>query len=120
MSDRRVIFWLNTSQYLSQIGTIWVDELAGVRLRGFASALDRLAETRAFVLKRKVFELHLGGFLHVVVVLLVVAQVRDQLKQAIRNSDPTRKIIKSSTSFHSTATMRYWKKKKTNAISDPG
>ena len=42
----------------------------------------------SFSTQRKNFELHLGGFLLVVVVLLVVAQVRDQPIQAIWNSDP--------------------------------
>ena len=54
------------------MGTVLEDGLARVRLRGFASAFDRLA-------KSKYFELHLRGFLLIVVVLLVVASVRDQL-----------------------------------------
>ena len=70
------------------MGTVFVDELAEVRLRGFALAFDRLAKASAFVLQRKIIELHFRGFLLVVVVLLVVAQVRDQFVQAMRNSDP--------------------------------
>ena len=51
-----------------------MDGLARGRLCGFALVFDRLAKARAFD-----FELHLRGFLLVVVVLLVVAQFRDQL-----------------------------------------
>ena len=40
----------------------------------------------------QIFELHLRGFLLVVVVLLA-AQVRDQLVQAMRNSDPRVRIV---------------------------
>ena len=47
-----------------------MDELAGVRLRGFALAFDRLAEASTFVFQRKIFELHLRSFLLIVVVLL--------------------------------------------------
>ena len=43
--------------------------------------------------QRKIFELHLRNFLLVAVVLLVVAQVRDQLFQAMRNSDPRVRIV---------------------------
>ena len=35
------------------MGTVLVDEQAGVRLRGFALAFDRLAKERAFDLKAK-------------------------------------------------------------------
>ena len=45
-----------------------------------------------------------GGFLLVVVVLLVVAQVRDQLIQAMRNSDPQVRIVfvfRFNSNFHS-------------------
>ena len=76
------------STFFPQWGKVLVDELARVSLCGFASAFGRLAQASTFVFKGKIFELHLGGFLLVVVVLLVVAQVRDQLIQAMRNSDP--------------------------------
>ena len=42
--------------------------------------------------QRKIVELHLRGFLLVVVVLLVDVQFRDQLIQAMRNSDPRVRI----------------------------
>ena len=74
------------------MGTFLVDELAGVRLCGFALAFDRLAKASTFVFNAKIFELHLRGFLLAVVVLLV-AQIRDQLIQAMRNSDPRVRIV---------------------------
>ena len=52
---------------------------------------DRLARVLRF--ERKIVKLHLRGFLLVVVVLLVVAQFRDQLIQAMRNSDPRVRIV---------------------------
>ena len=59
--------------------------------------------------QRKVFELHLRCFLLVVVVLLVVAQVRDQLIQAMRNSDPRVRIVfvyGLNSDFHSIFTLK--------------
>ena len=70
-------------QDLSLIGTVLVDEQAGVRLRSFALAFDRLAKSKYIRFQRRIFELHLRGFLLVVVVLFVVAQIRDQLIQAM-------------------------------------
>ena len=58
--------------------------------------------------QRKIFELHLRGFLLVVVVLLVVAQVRDQLIQAMRNSDQRVRIAfvyRFNSNVHSTLTL---------------
>ena len=55
------------------MGTIFVDWQAGVRLRGFALAFDRLAKSKYIRFQRKIFELNFRGFLLVVVVLLVVA-----------------------------------------------
>ena len=66
--------------------------LAGVRLCGFALAFDRLAKARAFDFQRKIVGLHLGGFLLVDVVLLV-DQIRDQLIESKRNSDPRVRIV---------------------------
>ena len=40
------------------MGIVFVDELAEVRLYGFALAFDRLAKSLAFDFKRIVFELH--------------------------------------------------------------
>ena len=90
------------------MGKVLVDELARVRLCGFALAFDRLAKARAFDFNAKIFELHLGGFLLVVVVLLVVAQVRDQLIQAMRNSEPWVRIVfvyRFNSDFHSIFTL---------------
>ena len=60
-----------------------MDELAETRLCGFVLAFHRLAKARAFDFNA-VFELHLSGFLLVVVLLLVVAQFRDQPIQTMR------------------------------------
>ena len=92
VSDWRIIFWLNISPLSFSNGKVLVEELPGLRLYGFALDFDRLAKASTFVFQRKIFELHLGGFLLVLVVLLVVAQVRDQLIQAMRNSDPRVRI----------------------------
>ena len=43
-----------------------------------------------------------------------------RLLSAVNDLATTNLKIMSSTSFHSTATKRYWRKKKTNAISDTG
>ena len=85
------------------MGTVLVDEQAGVRLRGFALAFDRLAKARYIRFQREIFELHLRCLLLVVVVFLVVAQVRDQLIQSMRNSDPRVRIVlvyKINSKFH--------------------
>ena len=79
-------------QYLSLIGAVLVDEQARVCLCGFVQAFDRLAKGKCIRFQRKIFDLHLRGFLLVVVVLLV-AQVRDQLSQAMRNSDPRVRMV---------------------------
>ena len=68
------------------MGTVLVDELAGVRLYGLALAFDRLAKASTFVFNAIFFRLHLRSFLLVVVVLFV-DQIRDQPIQAMRNSD---------------------------------
>ena len=52
VSDWRIIFWLNISQF-SPMGKVLVDELAGVRLCGFALAFDRLAKASTFVFNAK-------------------------------------------------------------------
>ena len=74
------------------MGLVLVDELAEVRLRGFALVFDRLAKSKYIRFQRKIFELHFRSFLLVVVVLLV-AQVRDQLIQAMRNFDSRVRIV---------------------------
>ena len=74
------------------MGKVLVDGLARVHLCGFALAFDRLAK-HVHSISTQIVELHLGGFLLVVVVLLVVAQFRDQLIQAMRNSDPRVRIV---------------------------
>ena len=70
----------------SQTDTVLVDEQAEVRLRGFALAFDRLAKASTFV-----FNANSSNCISEVSCslssALLVAQVRDQLIQAIRNSD---------------------------------
>ena len=91
------------------MGTVLVDEQARVRLRGFALAFDRLAEGKYIRFQRHVFELHFRGFLLVVVVVLAVAQVRDQLIQAMRNSDPRVRIVfvyRFNCYFHTIFTLK--------------
>ena len=90
------------------MGTVFVDELAEVRLCGFASAIDRLAKASTFFFNEKIFEMHLRGFLLVVVVLLVVAQVCDHILQAMRNSDTRVRSVfvsKFISDFHSIFTL---------------
>ena len=50
------------------MGMVFADELAEIRLCGFGLAFDRLPKSKCIRFQRKVFELHLGGFLFVVVV----------------------------------------------------
>ena len=91
------------------MGKVLVDGLARVRLCGFALVIDRLAKARAFGFNAKFFELHLRSFLLVVVMFLVVAQVRDQLIQAMRNSDPRVIIVfvyRFNSDFHSIFTLQ--------------
>ena len=64
---------------LSRIGTIFEDEQTRVRLRGFCFSLWSARTSKYIRLQRKIFELHLWGFLLVVVVLFV-DQVCDQLE----------------------------------------
>ena len=89
------------------MGKVLVDKLEGVRLCGVALAFDRLAQSKYIRLQRRIFELHLRGFLFDVVVLLV-AQIRDQLIHAMRNSDPRVRIVfvyKCKSNFHSILTL---------------
>ena len=62
-----------------------MDELAEVRLCDFALAFDRLAKARAFD-----FNAQSSNCISEV---LLVARVRDQLIQAMRNSDPRESIV---------------------------
>ena len=90
------------------MGTVLVDEQAGVRLRGFASGLQSARKSKYIRFQRKSLELYLRGFLLVVVDLLVVAVVCDQLIQAMRNSDPRVRIVfvyRFLSNFHSIFTL---------------
>ena len=64
-------------------------------------------KSKCIRLQRKLFEQNFRGFLLVVVVLLVV-QIRDQLIQAMRNSDPRVRIVfvhRLNSDFHSIFTL---------------
>ena len=74
------------------MGTFFVDDLAEIRLCGFALVFHRLAKASTFA----------------VVVVLLVAQVRDQLIQAMINSDPRVRIVlvyRLNSSFHCIFTL---------------
>ena len=58
----------------------------------FCFSLGSACKRKYFRFQRKIFELHLRGFLLVVVVLFV-DQVRDQLVQSVRNSDRRVRIV---------------------------
>ena len=84
-----------------------MDELADIRLCGFALAFDRLAKANTFGLNAQSSNCISEPFLLVVVVLLVV-QVRDQLIQAMRNSDPRVRMVlvfQLNSIFHSIFTL---------------
>ena len=85
-----------------------MDEQAEVGLRGFASALDRLAKSLPFNFNANSSEIHLRGFLLVEVVLFV-DQVCDQLVQSMRNSDPRVRIVfvyRFNSNFHCIFTLQ--------------
>ena len=69
----------------SLIGTVLEDEQVLESLLGFAPLIGLQKQIR---FQSKYFRLRFRGFLLVVVVLFVVALVRDPLVQAMRNSDP--------------------------------
>ena len=51
--DGRIILWFNVGPSSFPIGTVFVDEVAEIRLRGFALAFDRLAKASTFVFNAK-------------------------------------------------------------------
>ena len=96
--------------FLSPMGKVFVDGLARIRLCGCALAFDLLAKAGAFDFNAKLSNCILKVcFLLVVVVLLHVAQVRDQLFQVMRNYDPRVRIVfvyRSNPDFHSMFTLK--------------
>ena len=85
-----------------------MDELAETRLCGLALAFDRLAKGKYIRFQNTIFELHLRSFLLAVVVLRVVAQVRDQFIQSMRISEPRVRIVfvyRLNSNFHSIFTL---------------
>ena len=90
--DMRISSWFNispssfTSRYRS---CRWASRSTS---SWFCFGLWSARTSKYIRLQRKFFRLHLRGFLFVVVVLFD-AQVRDQLIQSMRNSDPRVKIV---------------------------
>ena len=81
-----------------------MDEPAESRFSGFALAFDRLAKSPAFN-----FNAYSSNYHLLVVVLLLVVQVRDQLIQAMRNSDPRVRIVfvhRLNSDLHSKFTLQ--------------
>ena len=73
----------------------------------FCFSIRSARKSKYIRFQRTIFELHLRGFLLVVVVLLV-AQVRDKLIQAMRNSDPRVRMVlvyRLNYNFHSIFTL---------------
>ena len=108
VSDRRISFWLNISP------RSFTDRYSSCRWAGRSTSswscfsLWSARKSKYIRLQRKFFELHLRGFLLVVVVLLV-AHVRDQLIQAMRNSDPRVRIVfvyRFNSNVHSMFTLQ--------------
>ena len=61
--DWRIIFWLNVSSFLSPMDKVLVDGLARVRSQWFGFSLWSACRSKCICFQRKIFELHLGGFL---------------------------------------------------------
>ena len=97
----RIFLWFNISSSSSPEGKVLVDKLASF-------SIWSARKSKYIRFQRKIFELHLRGFLLVVVVLVVV-QVRDQFVQAMRNSDPGVRIVfvyRLNSNFHSIFTLQ--------------
>ena len=70
-----------------------MDELAEIRLRGFALAFDRHAKKQVLSFSAHNLRTAFQRFPARCRRPLVVAQVCDQLSQAMRNSDPRLRIV---------------------------
>ena len=94
--------------FLSPMGKVLVDELARVRLWWFCFSLWSARKSKYIRFQREFFRLRLRGFL-VVFVVLFVDQIRDQLFQSMRNSDPrvrTVIVYRFNSNFHSIFTVQ--------------
>ena len=91
--DKWINFWLNISprsftdrysfcRWASKSTSSW-----------FCFSLWSARKSKYIRFQRKCFRLHLTDFLLVVVVVLLVAQVRNQLIQSMRHSDPRVRIV---------------------------
>ena len=93
---------------LSQMGTVLVHEQAGVRLRGFASAFDRLAKANTFVSNAKYSNCVSEVSCSLLSSSLLLLKSRDELIQAMRYSDPRVRIVfvdRFYSDFHSMFTL---------------
>ena len=107
-SNWRIIFWLNISPLSFPDGYSFCRWAGRSTSLWFCLSLWSGRKSKYIRFQRKIFELHLRGFLLVVVVLLV-AQFRDQLIQAMRNSDPRVRIVfvyRFNSNFHSIFTLQ--------------
>ena len=89
----RIIFWLNVSPLslsnrYSSCGWAGRSTTLCFCFRNWSARKSKYIR-----FQRKIFDLHLRGFLLVVVVFLVVALVCDQFIQAMRNPDPRVRIV---------------------------
>ena len=90
--DGRIILWFNIGPNSFPNGYSSCGMAGRSTSLWFCVSLWSARKSKYIRFQRTIFELHLRGFLLVVVVLLV-AQVRDQLTQAMRNSDPRVRIV---------------------------
>ena len=105
--DGRKILWFKIGPIFYPLGTIFAVELAEMSLSFFFS-LWSAREIKCIRFKRTIFELHIRGFLHVVVVLLV-DQVCDQLVRWMIKSDQRVRIVfvyRLNSDFHSVFTLQ--------------
>ena len=92
VSDGRIILWFNIGPSSFSHGYSCCGWAGRNTSLWFCFSLWSARKSKYIRFQRTIFELHLRGFLLVVVVLLV-AQVFDQLFQAMRNSDPRVRIV---------------------------
>ena len=108
VSDRRISFWLNISPRSFTDRYSFCTWASRSTPSWFCFSLWSARKSKYIRLQRKFFDLNLRGFLLVVVVFLV-AQVRDQLIQAMRISDHRVRVVlvnRFNSTFHSIFTLQ--------------
>ena len=106
--DEGIILWFNIGPSSFPNGYSLCEWAGRSTSLWFCFSLWSTRKSKYIRLQRNIFELHLRGFLLVVVVLLV-DQVRDQLIQAMRNSDPRVIMVlgyRLISNFHSIFTLK--------------